>query len=244
MVQSNSAPIPETTSPSTKKKPEVIEQFIMNCPGKDERKHGYYRTLRCFYRFLERRYRVNNPMKYIDPPRRLRKEPYTLSYIELNKLLSYPHKPVIKASLFFLADTGARLGELYNIKPEDFKETPFGFTVSINGKTGIRIIPVSREAMQSLLKVLPFPYLKHRLGRKISLAFKEAGIKGTAHTLRHTFATLWGGDEIALQKIMGHSNMETLTRYRHLKTYILSTQHNKFSPLNTANPRALQETLT
>lgn len=222
------------------KKPEPIENFLASCPGKDERKHGYYRTLRCFYRFLERRLGIKNPIKFIDPPKLSHKEPNTLNYIELNSLLSYPHESAIKSALLFLADTGARLGELYNLKPEDFKETPFGYIVRINGKTGDRTIPVGRGTAFSIVKHIPFPYTKHRLGRKISLAFDAAGITGTAHTLRHTSATLWDGSELVLQSIMGHSNMETLKRYRHLKMRILSVQHSMYTPISLAGPTALQ----
>ena len=105
-------------------KPSVIESFINSCPGGDERRHGYFRTLRCFYRFLERRNITNNPMRFIEPPKCSRKVPRTLTYQELNILLGYPRDPEIKASLKFLIDTGTRLGELYSLTPSCFRATP------------------------------------------------------------------------------------------------------------------------
>ena len=229
--------------PRLPRSPELIEAFLSTCPGKDERVHGYYRGLRCFYNWLERRYKISNPMKMVEPPKRKYKIPIVLTPLELNRLLSYPHEPKIKAGLLFLADTGARLGELYNLKLADLRETPWGYVAMVNGKTGGRQVPISLETYRALISNLPFPYLKHRLGRKISLVCKEVGINATAHTLRHTFATLWDGSEFALQRITGHSSFETLKLYRHLKTDTLCRQHAKFSPLTMVRSSALQATM-
>ena len=225
------------------KKPETIEEFLQACPAGDERRHGYYRAVRCLYRYLERRHNQRNPTNLIDAPKRRRKEPNTLTAYELYKLLSYPHAPRIKAALQFLADTGARLGELYNLRAEDIKETPWGYVAKINGKTGTRLVPLQNETYRAIVAQLPFPYKRHRLGMKISKAIKTAGVKGTAHTLRHTFATLWAGSEFALQRIMGHSNLETLRLYRHLKIDVLCEQHSKYTPVNAGYSSQLSEVM-
>lgn len=78
---------------------------------------------------------------------------------------------------------------------------------------------------------LPLGYTKYRLGRKLAQAFKDAQVKGAAHALRHTFGTLWEGDELTLQRIMGHAHLSTTEIYRHLRTKILSQQHQRYSPL-------------
>lgn len=53
----------------------------------------------------------------------------------------------------------------------------------------------------------------------IKRATQRAGIEDcTPHTLRHTFATRFirqGGDVRALQKLLGHNNLETTARYLH-----------------------------
>lgn len=212
-------------------KPSQVEAFLVSCPGKDERRHGYYRTLRAFYHFLERRYRVRNPIKQLDPPRRERKDPRFLMPEDINRLINFAHRPKVEAALTFLTDTGARLGEVATVDLDDFLETPWGFIARIHGKTGMRSVPISYETYHMMLVNLPFGVGVDQLGRWISQAFKDAGVKGSAHTLRHSFATLWQGDELALQAIMGHSNLATTKLYRHLRMQYLSTQHTQFTPL-------------
>ena len=221
-----------TTYPEIPRRPELIDQFIItNCHGGDERRHGYYRILRTFYRFLSRRYKIRNLMEFIDPPKRQRKTPHFLTPEDIQRLLSYPHISKIMAALLFLTDSGARLGELASLTTDMLDETPAGFTSLVKGKTGQRIIPISYETYHALMVNLPFDISPHWLGILLSRAFKNARVKGTAHTLRHTFGTLWQGDEFALQTIMGHSHFETTKAYRHLRTEYLSRQHALYSPL-------------
>jgi len=213
------------------KSPEKIEKFITNCNAGDERRHGYYRAVRRFYRFLERRHDIKNPINKVDPPRRKPKHPKTLVPEEIDQLLSYPHSPRLKAAIMFLIDTGARVGELSSLKPKDLSETPWGYVARVNGKTGNRIVPISSETYNALADHLPFGWSVFRLRRLISQAFHSANVDGTAHTLRHTFGTLWRGDESALQDIMGHASFLTTKKYRHLRTEALSEQHHRHSPL-------------
>lgn len=167
----------------------------------------------------------------IDPPRRSKKTRQALSPDQLDQLLRYPHSPTIKASIMFLADTGCRVGELSNLDIRDLFETQWGFMAKVTGKTGERFVPVSAEAYHALLQILPIRHSPFRLRRLISLAFLNAHIPGAAHTLRHTFGTLWQGDELVLQQIMGHAYLSTTQIYRHTRTRTLSEQHNKYSPL-------------
>ena len=212
--------------------PEDIESFILNCQAGDERTHGYFRALRAFYRFLHRRQGIFNPVNMIDPPKRKPKHPRHLTVDELDQLLSFPHREDIRAALLFLADSGARVGELFNLKKEDLRVTPWGYVADITGKTGSRLVPISNITYRSLMAILPFHFGIWRFRRLISFAFDDAHIKGSAHTLRHTFGTLWEGDELILQQIMGHAHLSSTILYRHLRTERMSAQHNQFSPLN------------
>ncbi len=226
--------------PELPARPENIDLFLAKCPGKDECRHGYYRSLKAFYTFLHRRYDVANVMDKVEAPKRSKKEPCPLTPAQLYQLLIYPHSPRIAAALLFLADTGCRLGELHHLDADDFIPTPAGYLAKVCGKTGARLVPVSKRVVEALAPLLPFPYHLHRLGKLTSKAFREAGVKGTAHTLRHTFATLWEGSEFALQRIMGHSDMKTLRIYRNLRTEMLSIQHNQFSPVARLPGSAMQ----
>jgi len=222
--------------PTIPDSPEDIDEFLVNCKAGDERRHGYYRAIRAFYGFLRKRYQISNIIEMVDPPRRKHKEPRPLMPDELNQLLIYPHKSKIKAGLLFLADTGARVGEAARIHPNDIIETPNGHIVKISGKTGSRLVPISLETYYALIKVLPFGYSTFRFRRLISLAFKDAHINGSGISLRHTFGTIWRGDELMLQQIMGHSHLSTTKIYRALRTDFMSEQHHKYSPLQTILP--------
>ena len=213
-------------------KPEYIELFLSGLRAKDERLHGHYRVLRCFYNFLAKRRLIkNNPIELIDPPIIKKKQPTYVLFDDLYKLLSYPHRKDVKAALLFLIDTGCRISELATLTIDMLNETPWGFTATVSGKTGERIVPISYDSYHAMMITLPFKYKPHRLSRLVSLAFQEAGVKGTAHALRHTFATLWDGDELALQKIMGHAHLSTTQGYRHLRAEYLLRQHQQYSPL-------------
>jgi integrase len=217
--------------PEFPKGPEPIEEFMAQCNAGDERRHGYYRALRVLYNYAEKRLGAKNAIRLIDPPRRKPKYPRFLTPEELDQLLAYPHPPKIKAALLFLTDTGARIGELARLDLTDISETPWGYVTRITGKTGMRIVPISVEVYYALTRALPLGYSRHRLSRLVSHAFQEARIQGRAHVLRHTFGTLWHGDELALQQIMGHAYLSTTQLYRHLRTQTLSEQHHKYSPL-------------
>ncbi len=228
--------------PQLPKSPEALEKFIASCHGGDERKHGYYRALKVFYRWLKKRKIMRkNPLDDgIDTPQLRHKERPFLMPAKLNQLLNYPHPPEIKAALLFMADTGARLSEVHNLTVDNLSDLGDSWEATINGKTGERIVPISYESYHAMIVTLPYKYSVDWLCRAISEAFKNAGVRGTGHTLRHTFGTLWEGDESVLQHIMGHATITTTQIYRHSRMKFIHEQHAKYSPLrcvlNRTNP--------
>lgn len=221
--------------PNLPEEPEDIYNFLAQCKAGDERRHGYYRALHAFYNYLDRRLKAfPNPMGLVDPPRRSQKQPRPITPEALHQLLIYPHRADVKAALFFLADTGARPGELWGLQLDDISKTPLGYIAKITGKTGTRIVPISAVTYHLLEGVLPFRYSKWRLRRLISIAFDNAKISGSAINLRHTFGTFWAGDELVLQQIMGHAHLSTTRIYRQIRIGTMVEQHYKYSPLKLA----------
>lgn len=211
--------------------PESIDLFLKKCKGGDERRHGFYRTLRAFYHFLERRYDIPNPVRKVDPPRRVKKLPKALMLEDFVKLFTYSHCPRTMAYLDFLSDTGCRISELHGLKPEDINHTPWGYIARLRCKKRERYVPLLDCTYDEIIKFIPVPYCLDYFGNLISEAFKDAGVEGSAHCLRHTFATLWDSSEFALQQILGHANFEMLRNYRNLRTRKLSELHKENSPL-------------
>jgi len=66
----------------------------------------------------------------------------------------------------------------------------------------------------------------------------------SCHTLRHTFVTSFirnGGDPFALQRLMGHSDIQTTIIYVHLAGTALREAHARASPVDrlfTTTPTA------
>jgi integrase len=204
---------------------EHLEAFLSACPAGDERRHGYYRTLKALYRFIvKRRLAPGDILLFMESPKRVKKEQRPLTADELASLLTYPHEPVIKACLLFLADTGCRLGELHNLAAEDFYIWGHSWVVRIRGKSGHHTVPVTHFCQELLAPFLPFTYNVDWLGRRLSKAFRDAGVPGTAHKLRHTFGTFWEGDISNLQRIFGHSAISTTMIYRHQRMEVMQRE--------------------
>lgn len=131
----------------------------------------------------------------------------------------------------FLANTGMRLGEFYNLKTEDIREDGIYITSTSDARTKSkkwRKIPLS-PATKKVLKTfdLTQEYLiprfhkdsiKTRFKRVCARAEIQRGKHGV-HCLRHTFAShlvMAGKPLMVVQKLLGHSSIRTTEQYAHL----------------------------
>jgi len=79
---------------------------------------------------------------------------------------------------------------------------------------------------------------RHVITRIVYQIAKAAGIsevRCSPHTLRHTFATQFirnGGDPFALQRLLGHSYIQTTMIYVHMAGTALREAHAKASPVD------------
>ena len=148
------------------------------------------------------------------------------------------------AILAVLLDTGIRVGELQGMKKADLGDTG----LRVRGKTGERIVPVS-PGVAELIKVQGdergmwighqgeltrsgLQQIVRRLMRAAGLGNRE---KIGPHTLRHTFGVLYimnGGDLPSLQRIMGHTKVETTMKYLVLSNQMIRDQHRMHSPMS------------
>ena len=205
-------------------------------------KHDLWRALRRFYAFTSRMHAFPNVMEHIPPPRVRRKLPRTLEASEVDHLLSVDHGRRDRAMLAILLDTGIRNGELAAVEWPDVRMQ----TLNVSGKTGDRPVPISSHVRQLLLGLGDSDHLW--LGRQgpltrsgVELAVRRslarAGFrppKAGPHMLRHTFGRHYimnGGDVFSLQRIMGHTSVNTTMIYVELSQADLQVQHAKFSPL-------------
>lgn len=130
-----------------------------------------------------------------------------------------------------MANTGMRLGELYQLKCEDIRADGIYITSSSIARTKSkkwRKIPIGKGTQKALQGfdltqeyVLP-RFAKHSIKTAFKRACKRANIphgKHGIHCLRHTFASYLVMDRVPLhtvQKLLGHAKITTTEQYAHL----------------------------
>lgn len=130
-----------------------------------------------------------------------------------------------------MANTGMRLGELYQLKCEDIRADGIYITSSSIARTKSkkwRKIPIGKGTQKALQGfdltqeyILP-RFAKHSIKTAFKRACKRANIphgKHGIHCLRHTFASYLVMDRVPLhtvQKLLGHAKITTTEQYAHL----------------------------
>ena len=215
------------------KRPEQVELFLSQQGPSDETRPTYHRLLTAFYRWLKvRGLFKSNPMPRVAKPYVYRKVARALSHQELTALLTFQHHTSqVRALLWLLADTGVRLGEAFSVTQID----RHGGRFVVKSKTGERELPIHPAVARMVNAELPWPWANaHYAGLAVRIAFRNAGITGkraSAHTLRHTFARMWRGDESLLVEIMGWTSPRMLKVYKPYNIRAAITQHRVHSPL-------------
>jgi integrase len=149
----------------------------------------------------------------------------------------------LRALVYTLAYTGARKKEVLGLRIEDVDLVGGSIAIRTNRRRGLKTrsssanLPIPAELGKVLAAWIPLtgcdwlfpgakrqgPWLEGPPGLKaidqIKALGARAGVKGlTIASFRHTFASLaegWGIGELALQRLLRHSNRRTQTHYRH-----------------------------
>jgi site-specific recombinase XerD len=211
--------------------------------GSSIARHVY--ALRSFWRFLQESDLVSHdPLRRISVPKRKQTVPTCLTIDEVRLLLAAAgehRNPVVaardRAIVTTLVFTGLRRGELLDLRMDDFSVQARVLRVR-QGKGGKgRVVPVVGEvlaAIEAWLELRPggsHDYVFATVcGNRIhpsrlqiiwERVRNQSGVtrEGVSlHTLRHTFATLLlrsGTDLVTIQKLLGHSRLETTAVYLH-----------------------------
>lgn len=198
-------------------------------------------VLRTFFYYLirERNLPVGNPCTNFkplkDPKAKAKRRPPTYKQDELDRIFAVCDEQE-KATFATLLLTGLREEELCFLTWADVELADLDngtIRVSGEGKEGFspkdyeeRVIPIPRELAELLQKLprkwpLVFPTKTgnrqtHLLRRLKSIAAAANVTVATLHKFRHTYATrvLEGGSDIVtVQKLMGHSDIDTTRQY-------------------------------
>jgi len=126
-----------------------------------------------------------------------------------------------RAAVIILIDTGLRRGELLNLQPDNIDGDWLRLWKTKTGKP--RSVPMTPRAKALINEFVPFDIEDWRLYYFWCRAKKDIGLEDdeqfVLHTLRHSCATrlLRKTKNIAMvQKMLGHSKIQTTLRYAHI----------------------------
>ena len=195
-------------------------------------------VLRTFFYFLinERGLQMEKPCARFkalkDQSAKARKKPPTYTQAETSQILNTCESEFDRTIFATLLLTGLREQELYflswsdvNLNAGTVKVTPKP-AEGFSPKDEERVIPIPPD-LTALLKKLPrtgawiFPNAKGRrishLLRRLKTIAEKAKVKhATLHKFRHTYATRLlesGSDIVTVQKLLGHSDIDTTRQY-------------------------------
>ena len=153
-----------------------------------------------------------------------------------------------------MADTGIRPAEVVRLKVDhvDLQKGYIFLTKDITKTKKDRITPISNEVKNSLVELREIVLSQwenkdllfltedgeemetHVLRNNMKRYSKLAGVKVTPYQLRHFFGTEYlrhEGNLLYLQKVMGHSNLNTTKKYIQIDENDLLRSHKTASPI-------------
>ena len=219
------------------------------------------RAIRVFANFLQNEGLVSeSPMQGVAIPKVPRVHPTILTSGEIRQLLgaargSSWHATRNYAMVLTFLDTGVRLGELLGLNLADISLESRRIEVRKGKGSRQRHVYIGRSLSKALRRwqaVRPSEVWsdalfvtkdgsrldKRNVARILERIATRAGMgdrRVYPHLLRHTFATHFivnGGDPFSLQRILGHSDIQTTMIYVNLAGRDLMKAHFKASPID------------
>ncbi len=220
--------------------------------------HTFFRGLRAFTRFLHqegyvkdeiRLPKVKQPHTIISPLNASQMKAILHSF-DTKTYLGLRNYTIVRLFL----DTGMRLSELSRLQLTDVNLED-GF-VLVHGKGAKdRYVPIGRSTIKCLWNYIKkravidvntnsYLFLTQRgttlSARGVQIIFRNLkkklnldGRKLSPHLLRHSFALAYienGGDPFSLQRILGHTDQSTTSKYVNMARTNVKSQHSKYSP--------------
>lgn len=185
----------------------------------------YLNHLRAFYRWATDQELLPTDLTVKLPkPRVPRGEPKPITDAQLRVLMTAPMRSRTRAMITLAAYQGLRIHEVVKVRGEDIDLNNGFLTVSGKGHVTVRL-PLS-DAVIQLAGTMPrtgywFPrgdgHIKaNSASDTVSKAMKRAGVRASAHALRHWYATALlsrGAHLRTVQELLRHSNLATTAIY-------------------------------
>lgn len=192
-------------------------------------KGTYYRGLHAWHTWLLRAgHRVDDPMAGLRHPRVPTGEPHPISTTGLERLLSVQMYRRTRAMILLGAYEGLRCAEIARVRAEDVDLDVDILRVPA-GKGGHAATLPLHELVAAITVGMPqhgwwfpSPVDKRRpvnagsVSWTIKKAMTRAGVRGSAHSLRHWFATellAAGADAVTVQQMLRHKSLRSTQVY-------------------------------
>lgn len=193
-------------------------------------KATYYRGLSAFHAWLVRSgHRSDDPMGPVRPPRVPRGVPHPITTAGLERLLACRLQRRTRAMILLGAYQGLRVHEIARVRAEDIDDDVDEVTLRVCGKGGVDAVLPLHHLVQALLPGMPrrgwwFPSYEDprravrsgSVSLTVSRAMTRAQVPGSAHSLRHWYATHLlrnGADAVTVQHLLRHASLATTQIY-------------------------------
>lgn len=215
-------------------------------------------ALRSFFRHAVREKWVSeNPLEDIDSPKKEKRLPVSISYDQVQHLLSQPDTSSYlgfrdRAIMELFYSSGLRLSEVAGLNRRDFDARNLILNIFGKGKKQ-RQAPITQTAADWLQRYLNHPerdekdsqaIFINKWGKRITVRsidrnfaayLKASGLSEriTPHTIRHTIATHWlenGMDLKTIQLLLGHTSLATTTIYTHVSSKLKREVYDRTHP--------------
>jgi site-specific recombinase XerD len=162
---------------------------------------------------------------------------------ELKSLYEFYNSPFINTSwknilqrYLFSCFTGLRISDIESITTDNFIENHLVWQAKKNSKFQRVALNSTAKSIVDIPQVFRGDYTREYINRELKEIAKACNIKKRLyfHSARHTFATNYliaGGNIRNLQKILGHSKIETTEIYAHVVDDLMNKEINLMDDL-------------
>lgn len=205
-----------------------IESFLLQFTNPGNR-HAYYRAIKAFFNWRELSLGLPGPMKNMTAPRLGKLILPSLTREQVFILLEFTANVRNKAIIAVFTESGLRLTELTNIKPQDIDWNRHTIKVLGKGKKE-RLAPFG-EIAESYVKMWLSQYQPNGniwglnqwgITSMLRRLEKATGIVCNPHVFRRTFACLLreaGVDVMTIKDLGGWESLEMVQRYTRSVTF-------------------------
>ena len=224
---------------------EVTKEHLINFMGdyqdKPWRRHGLYRALKTFFKWVSTEYGFDNPMASIAPPKTPDPVLHTITPDDVDRLIAATDSCRNKAIIALLADSGVRRSELAAIRLSDVELDRHRIKVSGKGGKEEHLIfgNKTKDLLERYIKESDPPCKLFDLNSNgvqtmLKRLEKETGIRCNAHSFRRGFATALRRASVGerdIQQLGRWSSLEMVRRYT--KAFTFDDAAERYKPIVT-----------